>query len=713
MLDREKGVLAASLMVTFLFGCDGGGSSRSGVAEDGADAPETTARLTMAETAVLESAGLISGTIELDQSLPVDTSFTLTEKPVSDKLNLPSDPILISAKADSASFQVTISDDNSIDGLQTYTLTATSTADSQLEASAVFDVLDDDDLPRLTTQKAHWEQTGNFLAATDCGSCHQASEINADPAALRTPENPGDPAPSPDGEDISPSTGWKSSVMANAFTDPYFRAAVAHETEQFPELAGFVEDKCLTCHSPMARTHAHKTGEGLQNDYYPMTSALTDPHAREGISCSLCHQITDDVVNEDINSGHYNVTYGQTIPLIYGPYQNPVKNAMQNAIGFEPEFGQHMSDSRLCGSCHELFTPVIDHATGQPNGEVFPEQTPYTEWTLSDFGPQGVTQASCQDCHMARDDIGDNFLTRLAVNRNDGSVNLNWPERGPYSPHEFLGGNTWLLETLELFREELGRSTINQPGDFAKAAERTRAFLQTAATLEASGAGLNQNALSFQMTIRNHSGHKLPTSFPSRRIWLATRVTDARGVTVFESGIPDGNSRLLSDKLFTRGECLAAKKPTGFDSSTCFSAHVDQVTSADQVPVYETVLQTTTGNITHILLYASEPLKDNRIPPRGFNNDDAPGYVKPAGVEGDNDFNTNGSGTDTVSYQLPIAADVEPPLEVEATLYYQSIRPTFINSIRGKHESISQFRTAAELNPPPAEILSTLSFTVN
>ncbi len=107
--------------------------------------------------------------------------------------------------------------------------------------------------------------------------------------------------PSPDGEDISPFFDWKSSVMANAFTDPYFRATMKHETEAFPHLAGFIEDTCLTCHTPMARAHAHQTGVSLEKDAscghdkgcYRADQAMADPHAREGISCTACHQITD------------------------------------------------------------------------------------------------------------------------------------------------------------------------------------------------------------------------------------------------------------------------------------------------------------------------------------------------------------------------------------------------------------------------------------
>jgi hypothetical protein len=573
--------------------------------------------------------------------------------------------------------------------------------------------------PSLTTQIEHWSPTGVFLAAADCGQCHTASQPGDSPAVLRAPDAQiSENQPSPQGDDISPFADWKSTVMANAFTDPYFRANMMHEAETFPHLAGFIEDKCLTCHSPMATTHAHQTGTGLDGEFYRAEQALVDPHAREGVSCTACHQITDSVLDgnaypDGVHSGNFEIPAEDDSDAftIHGPYQNPQGQAMQNQVGYTPAFGQHMSDSRQCASCHELYTPTIDMETDQPNGEDFPEQTPYTEWANSDFGPNGSNTRSCQQCHMAREGISEDFLTRLAV-RPNGSVNANWPERQPYSPHVMLGGNTWLLETLELFREELGRGDINEAGEFAATAELTRAFLKTAASLSITGRTLGSGELAFDLTIQNESGHKLPTSFPSRRMWVGTRITDASGNVVFTSGLPDESYRLPMDAVFTSDACLAAKKTSDFDSSVCYQRHISEVVSEQNVPVYEAVLGSTTGQITHILLYAADSLKDNRIPPRGFDSDSAPEDVRPVGVAGDSDFNAGNEGKDTIRYRIPVSADAALPLQVETTLYYQSIRPTFIDGLHGEHEWVDEFQTIARLNPPPAEVMAELSFQI-
>ena len=42
--------------------------------------------------------------------------------------------------------------------------------------------------------------------------------------------------------------------------------------------------------------------------------------------------------------------------------------------------------------------------------------------------------------------------------------------------------------------------------------------------------------LDADVVVRNLTGHKLPTGYPSRRVWLHVTVRDAAGAVVFESG---------------------------------------------------------------------------------------------------------------------------------------------------------------------------------
>ena len=68
--------------------------------------------------------------------------------------------------------------------------------------------------------------------------------------------------------------------------------------------------------------------------------------------------------------------------VTYGPYPDNDINPepMINNVQFTPQYSAHMSDSKLCATCHNLDTPVIDIQTNTLNVSTFPEQAPYTEW---------------------------------------------------------------------------------------------------------------------------------------------------------------------------------------------------------------------------------------------------------------------------------------------------------------------------------------------
>ncbi len=65
------------------------------------------------------------------------------------------------------------------------------------------------------------------------------------------------------GTDVSIDTFWRSTMMANAARDPYWRASVQEEILSYPDYQAVIEDTCATCHMPMARfTAAAAGGQG-------------------------------------------------------------------------------------------------------------------------------------------------------------------------------------------------------------------------------------------------------------------------------------------------------------------------------------------------------------------------------------------------------------------------------------------------------------------
>ncbi|MEI2723088.1 MAG: hypothetical protein V9H26_05945 [Verrucomicrobiota bacterium] len=93
-------------------------------------------------------------------------------------------------------------------------------------------------LPALAAELADFE-TPLFSGAGKCAFCH-------DPW---NPKQAGQP-----GEAAVLTTDWRATMMAHAFKDPLWRAVMEAEVKERPELKSFIENKCQTCHAPLART---------------------------------------------------------------------------------------------------------------------------------------------------------------------------------------------------------------------------------------------------------------------------------------------------------------------------------------------------------------------------------------------------------------------------------------------------------------------------
>ena len=571
-----------------------------------------------------------------------------------------------------------------------------------------------------------WGEVGVFADAETCSRCHRASN-DLDPAiavVMRFPLRD-------DGVDISPGNQWRHSMMGQSFSDPYFRAAVEDEVSAFPALAGLIEDKCLTCHSPMAHTHAHQTNSDLTQDVtcpdpdgcYRLNTASIQDHAREGISCTLCHQIkSDNLGGAESFSGNFSIAAAGDLDAmtIYGPYQNPHPgggNTMFTNSGYTPNFGSQVTTSEHCASCHTLYTPTVDVDTGQPTGTDFLEQGAFLEWRNSVYSTGAIKEQQCQGCHMP-DPAPGAYNSRIAV-RPNGSVNPVWPERMPFYTHSMVGGNAYMLELLRDNRVALGiENSTTVAGFDAKVAE-TRSLLQAAAAgLAVSRFERLGNELIIDVLLTNKTGHKLPTAYPSRRMWLHLTVMDDDNQLVFESGAPDADGHISTDAGRLMADCLARTKPPGFSNDGCFEPHRDVIDAAAQVVIYETVLGDTNDHITHVLLHADSYLKDNRIPPEGFTNDRADNIesqTKPAGIGNDADFNVvnnvEGSGSDTVHYRVPVDAP-NTAYSVEVRLLYQAIQPGFIDGLQSSGNLVTGFKQMVTQLAPSVEVLSTSSATL-
>ncbi len=283
----------------------------------------------------------------------------------------------------------------------------------------------------------NWGPVGVFSGAVICADCHTSNgtimQFDNTDVSLST-------------NDISPSTQWKHSVMANAFNDPYWQAAVEDEVDSFPHLSGLIEDTCTKCHAPMGRTHAYHTNTNLDAEgYYRFDTAKGEDISREGVSCTACHQMQAD----GTDSGGYIISGETTNKVIFGPYANPRTNPMLSNTTYTPVESNHVESSELCASCHTLYTPSLDPDTGAPTGINFLEQGPYLEWQNSVYATGQAQEAQCQDCHMPVP--SDTYETVISTRPPGNQLS----PRQPYGQHTLVGGNAHLLEILRDYRSDL------------------------------------------------------------------------------------------------------------------------------------------------------------------------------------------------------------------------------------------------------------------
>jgi hypothetical protein len=449
----------------------------------------------------------------------------------------------------------------------------------------------------------------------------------------------------PDGKDVSIGFDWRSSIMGNSARDPYWQASVRREDIDHPESKAEIEDGCADCHMPVSRYEAKQKGKlGEVFAHLPFDS---DPEknaaAEDGVTCSVCHQISKQNfgTRESFNGGFLIETpESKNDHPEFGPFviQDAEATIMQTSTGgFRPTSAQHIHDSALCATCHTLYTKSL-----APGGKVlgtFPEQMPYQEWLHSDY----PNRNTCQSCHMPE------VQGEAPISAVMGQL------RQGVRQHTFLGGNFFVLRLLNTYRNDLSVSAM--PLELTTQADRTVDFLQSqAARVTVRKVTVTASTLDADVFVQNLTGHKLPTAFPSRRAWLHFVVRDHNGKTVFESGAlnPDGSIHGNVNDV---------------DASR-FEPHFSEITSAEQVEIYEPILKDQEGHVTTGLAAAVGYLKDNRLLPSGFNKQNADKDIAVVGDAAD-DPNFTDAG-DLVHYSVGLG-NAQGPFQIEAELWYQPI----------------------------------------
>lgn len=468
-------------------------------------------------------------------------------------------------------------------------------------------------------------ETDRFRDADACAQCHLVPD---GAVALH------DAA----GRNVSPVLLWRSSMMALAARDPYYLAIWQEERTRAPERAAEIDALCSRCHAPAGSEELADASGHLSFD--DVTAATTRAAAlgRGGVTCTLCHQIGAANLGEDRSfSGGFRVGYQRQL---FGRYLNPVTSPMQLIVNYTPTAGAHIAESSLCATCHTMIVP-------SPAGGEVVEQATFLEWRSSSYARQGQP---CQSCHVPTVDESGSPITVLAV----AGTPQNLGARAPFGRHVFVGGNAYVLRLLAD-----GAAWSNAgvaPEELMASAARDEAHLATAAKV----AVVAHDAASFTVRVTNLTGHKLPTGYPARRLWLHVRV-EVGGSALFESGGYDERGSIVGGA----GAPLPAQP------------HRDEIASADEAQIWEARLLGIDGTPTHRALDARRYDKDDRILPAGFapTGADKPRTL-PQGPELDPTFV---AGSDDVTYRPP--GGVPAGARVLVELLYESTSPELVDAV--------------------------------
>ncbi len=544
-----------------------------------------------------------------------------------------------------------------------------------------------------------------FVTSDQCIGCHDATgNVGPYPANMLYPAS-GSPTPA---YNVSPYGEWRASLMGLSGRDPVFFSQIASELtiHRNAKLPTTIPNICFRCHGAMGQRqltidsggHAAFDPEMI----YAWQPSLAQPAgaakygalARDSISCTICHHISDkDLGKPSTFTGQFNTTDPQTI---IGPFTDPQPLPMNHALDMKPAHAEYVKDAKLCGSCHTIELPVLN-ASGVQVGTEF-EQTTYFEWQNSVFQnerqPVAKDAQTCQDCHMPSTfklkrfqsqnlqyriaNIEDNTYPYVDDRLPDRDITLQ--VRSPFARHTLVGINLFVQEMFLQFSPLLGIRTTDpmlmNPDTILKGlalAEQATIDLarQETADVEVMSMKKTSSALEVKVRVRNNAGHSFPSGVSFRRAFLDFELLDTTGKPVWASGSTNEFG------MITNG-AGGAVLPSEFLEGGRYQGHYTTISDQSQVQIYEELVKDPQGHFTTSFLGLFDVVKRNRLLPRGWKADGPnANETKPRGAAASDPDYLGGCGCDTVVYRIPLTSAASAT-KVRAQLYYQTIPPYYL-----------------------------------
>jgi hypothetical protein len=229
--------------------------------------------------------------------------------------------------------------------------------------------------------------------------------------------------------------------------------------------------------------------------------------------------------------------------------------------------------------------------------------------------------------------------------------------------HWFPGGNFFVLGMLNRYRAELAVEAFPQELDLAMS--QTREILAQAAKVTVRPDRAASGRLVADVEVTNLTGHKLPTAYPSRRVWLHVVVRDRSGATLFESGALTRTGRIVGND--------------NDDDRLRYEPHYREITQPGQVQIYESIMRDSYGAVTTGIVSGLGYAKDTRILPRGFDKGTASRDIAVVGDAASDPAFVGGSAR--TRYDIDVAR-AQGPFQIVVELWYQPIGFRWAQNLR-------------------------------
>ncbi len=333
---------------------------------------------------------------------------------------------------------------------------------------------------------------------------------------------------------------WEPSAHRYASSDVAFQAV---QRIMLEDTGAESTRYCAGCHDPIALLSGNKNVN---------VEGLTSVGADEGVSCIVCHSITQTDVRG-------NADYTLTQPIRYvGERKEGVLNKWVSDFLIRAYPGHHKKSfarplydtAEFCGACHKQF---IDEEVNRIGWVQLQNQ--YDTWRKSRWYHEGdaTKTITCRECHMPLVDSTDPAAGDTAdYNRraNDGK----------HRSHRYLGANQVMPVLMNLpGGEEQVRLTekwLRGEIEIPEIADKWTA----GPVIRLKLSGREKVKPGEQVDVRvvvtnNKTGHGFPTGpLDIIRSWVELTVVDENGNVVYESGKPDANGVMSKDAMVFKAE---------------------------------------------------------------------------------------------------------------------------------------------------------------